>query len=231
MIPVYIGYDRKESVAYHVLAHSILSRASVPVQIIPLNRANLAGHYWRPRGEMDSTDFSNSRWIVPHLQHYKGWAIFMDCDMLCLGDIAELWEQRDSKYAVMVKQHDYTPKETTKFLGQEQTKYTRKNWSSLMLMNTSECQTLSKHVVNTHSPGLWFHQFRWLSDDQIGGIKGPWNLLVGHDPVVADPKLVHFTTGGRWHGVEDPYSYLWLKEFYDMLDGDNPVNWRADGQI
>lgn len=230
MIPIYIGYDRKESIAYHVLAHSILTRASVPVQIIPLNRANLAAHFWRPRGEMDSTDFSNSRWIVPHLQSYKGWALFLDSDMLCLGDIAELWEQRDSRYAVMVKKHqDYTPKETTKFLNQPQSIYSRKNWSSLMLMNTSECQTLSKHVVNTHSPGLWFHQFRWLADDQIGEIQGPWNHLIGQDVPIHDAKLLHFTKGGAWHKVMDDYSALWFKEFYDMMDGDNPVKWRAHG--
>ena len=88
MIPIYIGYDRKETVAYHVLSHSILTRAQQPVSISPLNRENLKPAYWRPRGEFDSTDFSNSRFIVPYLQDYEGFAIFMDCDMLCRTDIS-----------------------------------------------------------------------------------------------------------------------------------------------
>lgn len=231
MIPIYIGFDRKETVAYHVLAHSILSRATVPVQIIPLNRQNIQQSFWRPRGEMDSTDFSNSRFIVPHLQNYKGWAIFMDCDMLCLADIKELWDQRDSRYAVMVRKHNYTPKERTKFLGAVQTLYPKKNWSSLMMFNTEMCGPLTKHIVNTKSPGLWFHQFSWVPDEEIGDINGDWNLLVGHDPKVENPKLVHYTSGGPWHGYRDiDYADEWYDEFVDMVQGDNPVDWRKDAR-
>jgi len=216
MIPIYIGYDKTETVAYHVLAHSILSRSSVPVQIIPLNKDNLKQHYWRPRGEYDSTDFSNSRWIIPHLQNYRGWAIFMDCDMLCLADIADLWAQRDTHYSVMVKKHNHVPVEERKFLDQVQTKYDRKNWSSLMLFNCAACTPLTKHIVNTQSPGLWFHQFSWVPDDEIGEIDGDWNLLVGYDQKVVDPQLVHYTSGGPWHGYDVDYSDLWEAERREM---------------
>jgi len=229
MIPVYIGYDRKETVAFHVLAHSILSRSSQPVKIIPLNRQNLGAHYWRPRGEYDSTDFSNSRFIVPHLQEYRGWGIFMDCDMLCLGDIAELWDQRDSRYAVMVKKHNHVPKEDIKFLGARQTQYSKKNWSSLMLFNTEECRMLTRHIVNTITPGLWLHQFRWIPDDAIGEVMGAWNLLVGYDNPRDDARLVHYTSGGPWHGFKDvDYAAEWFKEFADMENGDNPVRWQSE---
>lgn len=228
MVNIYIGYDRKETIAYHVLAHSILSRASEPVNIIPLNRKNLQkSHYWRPRGEYDSTDFSNTRFIVPHLQQYKGWALFIDCDMLCLGDVAELWEQRDTKYAVMVKKHNHQPKEDIKFLGQRQTNYSKKNWSSMMLFNCESCQMLTRHIVNTVTPGLWLHQFNWIPDDAIGEITGPWNLLVGYDPKHEAPKLVHYTSGGPWHGYREiDYAEEWFDEFTDMMEGDNPIKWQ-----
>lgn len=231
MIPIYIGFDRKESIAYHVLAHSILSRASVPVEIIPLYRPAIAPHYWRPRGEFDSTDFSNSRWIVPHMQDYKGWAIFCDADMLCLADIKDLWEQRDSKYAVMVKKRNHVPQENVKFLGNIQTQYSRKNWSSLMLFNCAECTPLSRHIVNTQTPGLWFHQFRWIPDSAIGDINGDWNLLVGYDAPVDNPKLVHFTSGGPWFSqyAEVDYADAWFDELTDMMNGDSPDKlWRRD---
>ena len=228
-VRIFIGYDRVESIAYHVLSHSILSRSSMPVEIIPLNKANLKREYWRPRGEFDSNEFSNSRWIVPHLCDYEGWAIFMDCDMLMLDDVAELWKQKDIRYTVMVKKHNHVPKEDIKFLGQKQTKYDRKNWSSLMLFNCAECKPLTKHIVNTMSPGLWFHKFEWLADEEIGEIKGAWNLLVGYDEPDLNPSLVHFTSGGPWHGYKDiMYAADWTAELQDMLDGDNPVRWMED---
>jgi hypothetical protein len=223
VIPVYIGYDRKETIAYHVLSHSLLTRSSEPLQIIPLNRRNIRDAFYRPRGEYDSTDFSNSRWIVPHLQGYEGWAIFMDCDMLARADIAELWSQRDDRYSVMVKKHCHVPTEQTKFLGAEQTKYMRKNWSSLVLFNCARCKPLTRHIVNTMTPGLWFHQFKWLPDDEIGEIQGAWNLLVDYDEYDPDAKLVHFTSGGPWHGYETDYTDEWEKEVADLLQGDNPI--------
>lgn len=224
MIPIYVGVDRKETVAFHVLSHSILERSSGPLSIVPLYRPNIREAFYRPRGEHDSTDFSNSRWIIPHLQHYEGWAIFMDSDMLCRADISELWEQRDDRYAVMVKKHYHVPKEQKKFLGQEQTKYMRKNWSSLVLFNCAKCQPLTRHIVNTMSPGLWFHQFKWLPDDEIGSIEGPWNLLVDYDEYDPQAKLVHFTKGGPWHGYDNvDYANEWRAELSDMLIGDNPI--------
>jgi len=227
-VNICIGYDRVESVAYHVLSHSILSRSSLPVSITPINQKNLKGEYWRPRGEFDSNEFSNSRWLVPHLMGFKGWAIWMDCDMLCLDDIKNLWDQRDDRYAVMVKKHNHVPTEDVKFLGQQQTQYGRKNWSSLILFNCEACQPLTKHVVNS-SPGLWLHQFRWLADDQIGAIEGDWNLLVGYDDPVENPSLVHYTSLGPWHDgkgdVHIDYRYEWEREYLDMIEGDNPVRW------
>ena len=227
-IRVFIGWDKKETVAYHVLAHSIIKRSSKPVAIIPLNRDNLKGHYYRPRGEHDSTDFSNSRFIVPHLCGYEGFSVFCDCDMLCLGDIAELWEMRDENYAVQVRKHDYEVKEDIKFLGQRNAKYGRKNWSSLMIFNNEKCRPLTKHIVNTMESGLWFHQFRWLPDEEIGSIQGGWNHLVGINEPNPEAKLVHYTHGGPWHGYGDvEFADKWFDEVEDMLHGSNPVEWAA----
>lgn len=235
MIPIYIGFDRKETIAYHVLAHSIISRASQPVSIIPVNRDNLKAHFWRKRGEFDSTDFSNSRFIVPHLQCYDGPALFMDCDMLCRGDISELWHQRfkmkSEGKAVLVKKHDHQPTEDKKFLDQAQTRYSRKNWSSLIMFDSFKCQQLTRHIVNTITPGLWLHQFDWLADEEIGDIEGPWNLLVDYDEYDPDAKLVHFTKGGPWHGYNNvDYAAEWWAEYDDMLTGDNPVGYNAPGR-
>lgn len=51
----------------------------------------------------------------------------MDRDMLCRGDIAELWSQRDESYSVMCVQHHHIPREEVKFLGEVQSRYHRKH--------------------------------------------------------------------------------------------------------
>lgn len=228
-IKIFIGYDPRESVAYSVLEHSIKRRATRPVSFIPLCRENLIHQYWRPRGPYDSTEFSMSRWLVPYLCNYEGYAIFMDCDMLCLADIAELWDQRREDKAVVVKQHSYDTKADIKFLGQRNEPYKRKNWSSLVIFNNALCAPLTQHIVNTMSPGLWFHQFNWLPDEEIGNITGAWNHLIGEQPENPDAKLVHYTLGGPWHGhVDCEYDKEWFNELDHMLQGENPVDWREN---
>ena len=142
MINVFIGYDSKEKVAFSVLAYSILRNSTKPVTITPVYLPNIKDDFVRERNNLSSTEFSFSRFMVPHLMNYKGWAVFMDCDQLMLGDIADLWRMRDDKYAVQLCKHDYEPEEDKKFLGQVQTKYEKKNWSSFMLMNCKKCLSL-----------------------------------------------------------------------------------------
>src|SRR5690606_34903112 len=118
MIKVFIGFDPRETVAFSVLAHSIHARASVPVTIAPLALSQLGSVLTRERHPLQSTDFSFSRFLTPYLSDFRGWSIFMDCDMLVLDDIALLYEMRDDRYAVMVVKHRHVPKERVKFLGE-----------------------------------------------------------------------------------------------------------------
>ena len=198
MIRVFIGYDEREAVAYHVLASSIHARASQPVAITPVRLSQLEGIYRRERNPLQSTDFSFSRFLTPYLCGYEGGAVFMDCDMLVLDDIANLWALRDERYAVQVVKHEHVPKEDVKFLGAVQTKYQKKNWSSVMLMNCARCTALTPDYVNQAS-GLELHQFKWLgNDDLIGALPSGWNHLVGYDAPRRDASLVHFTIGGTY---------------------------------
>lgn len=198
MIRVFIGYDERETVAWHVLTRSILARASQPVSFVPLALQNLKSGYWREPNPLQSTDFSFSRFLTPHLSGYEGWSLFMDCDMLVREDITKLWALRDERYAVMCVQHDHQPTETTKFLGKPQTAYGKKNWSSVMLFNNAECRALTPEYVNTAS-GLELHQFKWLEGDHlIGALPHGWNHLVGYDMPNADAHNVHFTIGGPY---------------------------------
>lgn len=218
-IRVFIGYDTREAAAFSVLAHSIHARASQPVSIAPVRLSQLRGVFERGVNPLQSTQFSFSRFLTPWLCDYAGWAIFMDCDMLVLDDIARLWELRDERYAVQVVKHAHVPREEVKFLGAMQTKYEKKNWSSVMLMNCARCSALTPEYVNRAS-GLDLHQFKWLEGDHlIGALPGKWNHLVGYDAPRPDASLVHFTTGGpyfeEYRGCE--YAGEWFAERDAML--------------
>ena len=215
MFQIYIGYDPKESVAFHTLVHSIMRRSSIPVTIAPLMRSQLQGLYTRARGATESTEFSLTRFLVPYLAQYRGWSLFMDCDMLCRADIAELaaFTGRAGDKAVLVCKHDYVPKTERKFVDQIQTRYARKNWSSVMLFNNARCTALTPEYVNS-ATGLELHRFAWTDDSLIGDLPLEWNWLVGEYRQNPDAKIVHYTIGGpyfdEYRGCD--YAEEWFEE-------------------
>jgi hypothetical protein len=203
VLNVYIGFDRREIVAYHVLTQSILDHCSKPVRFIPIHRGTLQGTFSRATVAEQSTEFSFSRFLTPYLSGYAGWSLFMDCDMLARADFADLFDLADERYAVMVCKHDYTPRDSVKFLGHQQLKYEKKNWSSVMLMNNARCRALTPDYVNSAS-GLDLHRFNWLGDDaEIGALPLEWNWLVGEYDHNPEARVAHFTLGGPYfHGYE-----------------------------
>ena len=215
MIRVFIGFDQREAVAFHVAVASIMRHASEPVAITPLARGNLRHEFNRPRGPLDSTDFAISRFLVPHLCGFEGRAIFIDCDMLFQADVAELFALFDPRYAVQVVQHDHRPQRQTKMDGAAQIVYRRKNWSSVILWNCDHPgnRRLSLWDIN-HRPGRDLHALYWLADAEIGALPPEWNWLVGDQAKPVNVKLAHYTNGGPWfpNWVPSFHDDLWLEE-------------------
>lgn len=221
MIRIFIGYDRRAGHICDVFAHSILRRSSEPVSFSPLYLPALAPLLNREISPLQSTEFSFSRFLVPHLCDYQGWALFFDNDMLMLDDVAKLWALRDDRHAVQVVKHAHRAEESTKFLGEKQTAYEKKNWSSVMLFNCARCTKLTPEYVSTAS-GLELHQFKWLSgDDEIGEIPHRWNHLVDYDPPAPAEEIsnLHYTLGGPYYQEyrDCGYAGLWLAEREHML--------------
>ena len=146
-LKIFIGYDPKEAVAFHVLSHSLLERSSKPISIVPINLRNLKNLYSRQHDQRQSNEFSFSRFLVPHLCNYEGIGVYMDCDMLALGDISTVLNDIDENHAVSVVKHDYESKVKIKYLGNKQYSYPRKNWSSFIVWN---CAHPSNTVSYTH---------------------------------------------------------------------------------
>jgi hypothetical protein len=219
MIRIFIGFDPRETVAWHVLTHSIMARSSQPVSFVPLALDNLREVFRRERDPLQSTDFAFSRFLTPYLSGFEGWSLFMDCDMLVQDDIAKLWALRDDRYAVMCVKHDHQPREQTKFLNAKQTAYPKKNWSSVMLFNNARCRALTPEFVNT-ATGLQLHQFKWVEEEElIGSLPARWNHLVGYDERHERVAVAHFTLGGPYFAKYEgsDYSAEWFTERSRML--------------
>jgi lipopolysaccharide biosynthesis glycosyltransferase len=216
MANIYIGWDSREDIAYTVAKHSMeMMSRDVNVKPLKLHELRDEGIYTRSVDKLGSTEFTFTRFLVPYLNDYKGWALFTDCDVLALDDMNKLFELADDKYAVMCVKHDYTPSETMKMDGQQQTIYPRKNWSSVVLWNCAHPSNsiVTPELVNTES-GMYMHRFMWLKDEEIGEIPYQWNYLVGWYQS-KDPKLVHYTEGGPW--FEEYKNCEYSKEWKDIL--------------
>jgi hypothetical protein len=255
--PVFIGFDSREVDEFQVAKKSLIRRSSVPLHVQGLYREALewpgddggiytrswyqgARDQWIDRidGRPFSTEFSFTRFSIPLLMQYRGWALFHDSDMVWQADIAELLEFRDEKYAVQVVKHMQNPTETVKMDGRVQTTYDRKNWSSFVLWNCGHPANRQLHRGTLNAePGSWLHGFRWLRDDEIGEVPLEWNFLVGVNkpenllPGIK-PAVLHFTLGTpEMAGYEDcAFSdvYWWEKHRpsgeYDWLKGRPPIS-------
>lgn len=226
MIPrVYIGFDTRQREPFEVARASLLEHASGPVSVTPiaLERNEEWGLLRRPwivrhnrmrdivSDAACSTEFAISRFLTPYLAQ-TGWAVFVDSDVLFLGDVYELFAQADARFALQVVQHGEVGGQGEKMDGQEQLSYDRKNWSSVMLWNCDHRahRRMTMQMLQ-ETPGRDLHAFCWLWDNEIGRLAPEWNWLVGVQEKPADPKIAHFTLGGpwfpNWHGAE--HDDLW----------------------
>lgn len=194
MIPVFIGYDPKEAIAFHVCSNSIIRHASQPVQIVPV-ALNLFKEYTETHTD-GSNHFIYTRFLVPYMMKWTGHAIFIDGDMIVRDDIAELWKLRDCTKDVQVVKHDYKTKMTEKYLGSKNEDYPRKNWSSVILWN---CNSFPNRKLTPEyvmkATGAELHRFTWCSEDRIGELPPEWNWLPDEYGENNNAKLLHYTLG------------------------------------
>jgi lipopolysaccharide biosynthesis glycosyltransferase len=194
VIPIWVGYDQRESVAYHVFCQSVLARATRPVAFLPLAKNLLSGFDGKKDG---SNAFIYSRFLIPYLQDFKGHALFFDGDMVCNADVAELWDLRDHYKSVQVVKHDYRTKHPIKYLGNKNEDYEKKNWSSVILWNCAHYHNriLTPEFV-AEKPGSFLHRFQWITDaERIGSLAKEWNWLVSEDEQNPHAKIYHYTIG------------------------------------
>jgi lipopolysaccharide biosynthesis glycosyltransferase len=207
VIDIVVGFDQREAVAYHTFCQSVIDNTSQPVRFTPLIAHEINGQ------KDGSNSFIYSRFLVPYLMGYKGWAIFADGDMVCIRDVTKLWEMRDDKYAVQVVKHDYKTKHSKKYLGNKNEDYPCKNWSSLVLWNCEH--PAHRYLTPKHIDGLggkFLHRFEWLNESEVGELPLTWNWLVMEYPTNEYAELLHYTIGTpcfKDYADCDMSSYWW----------------------
>jgi len=228
---VFIGYDHREHRAAEVAAASLrrVTNGGIAPTFLKAHKLREMGLLTRPvddRGQRydivsnapASTEFAVSRFLTPLLAQ-EGWALFVDCDVVFREDPRNMLMYADPRQAVHAVQHEWLLDTTPKMDGQVQTRYPRKNWSSVMLFNCDHPANsrLSLRDVNER-PGRDLHRFYWLHDSEIGSLHPRWNWLVGVQPEAIyagqGQGIAHFTLGGPWlegwKGAE--HDDLWLRE-------------------
>ena len=218
-LKIFVGWDPREDIAWQVCRHSILSRTNPrEVSVSPLIQSELRskGLYSRDIDQKAATEFSLTRFLVPTLANYDGYAIFVDCDFLFLTDIRDILGEIDLCHAISVVKHDYQPTDTHKMDGCVQHIYPRKNWSSFMFFNCAHKsnRTLTPAVVNSAEPSF-LHRLNWLDDSEIGELDKGWNYLEGVYPAhYNNLKAIHYTSGGPWFAqkLDCDFSDLWMQE-------------------
>jgi len=219
-VKIYIGFDQRESVAFHTFVQSLIDHASIPLDITPLAVKTLKGY--EEKHEDKSNDFVYSRFLTPFLNDFKGWAIFVDGDMICQTDIKELLDLRDNSKALQVVKHDYKTKANQKYLGNINQDYPRKNWSSVILWNCAhpKHKLLTPDFIEKES-GKYLHRFSWLEDSEIGELPKEWNWLATEYPNNEQANIIHYTLGTPcfkdYRNTE--MSDIWLKKYGRINDG------------
>lgn len=200
MIRVFVGWDEREEVGTHICNSSIIHNCSLPVSITHLNKDAVARMYGTDIAE-GTNAFTLSRFLVPALCDFTGFALFMDgADMLVRGDLAELWALRDPFCAVQVVKHDYSTRHPRKYVGTRMESrnddYARKNWASLMLMycgNMAWRRMTPQWLAQQEMIDVL--QMKFLPDDRIGDLPREWNWLVDEYGPNPDAKVCHWTAG------------------------------------
>lgn len=191
---IFVGYDNREAIAYHTCCNSIIRHSTKPIAITPLALNNL--NDYKESHQDGSNQFIYSRFLVPHLMDYKGWALFIDGDMIFLDDVSKLFDLKDESKAIMVVKHNYKTKMPIKYLGAKNEDYPKKNWSSVILWN---CSHPANQIINPEfiqvASGAQLHRFTWLTDDLIGELPIEWNWLPDEFGENKNAKLLHYTLG------------------------------------
>lgn len=205
---IYIGYDSTHNKIEEVTKYSIESsiRKTFAMnqkenQFIPeikyLDYSKIPEYNREYKNQ--STAFTYSRFLIPYLENYEGFSMFIDDDIIFEDTLLPMFYYLNPDDAVACIQYPQYEHDSTKFNGEINIDYPCKLWSSLMIFNNGheDCKKLTPEVVNTWT-GAQLHQFEWT--DKISKIPEHYVFTEGYDNPETKWQCAgyHYTRGGPW---------------------------------
>lgn len=216
VIKVYVGTDPRMHKAEIALEYSIYkhTKAKVEIEWMDFNRGglwsdwNIGREHGHPySGQGWATDFSCFRFAIPEANNFEGRAIYLDADMILLGDIQELFG------TLMARPVLITPKGFDVVLFDCAAFKDKLWWPSIEEMKQSQA-SVSDYGKLLADRGV------------LGELPADWDCCdgIGYNP--ATTRLVHYTDMRTqpWKPYPDVFEYpqhprpdmvaLWQK-YYD----------------
>jgi lipopolysaccharide biosynthesis glycosyltransferase len=218
-VRVFIGSGEASLLERKTLIYSLRKNSKRPLEIWVMNgthnaiERNDAPPFLAPLSlEMkyrNVTEFSLYRYLIPQMCDYQGRAIYLDSDMICLGDIGELFE---------------TPMDDVDFRAVKE--YGNSMWAtSVMLFNCGRCRFELETIFDEIDAGRYsysdFSRFAGHFLQQrpyaIAELDPVWNEFDRFD---SNTKLIHYTDLSRqpWKFPNHPFGELWHQYFKEARD-------------
>lgn len=212
MIKIFVGCapNGEDAESMMVLEHTLRIHSSEEVEIVWMMMSHdPKSHWYGWHTEAWATPFSGFRWGIPSYCNYEDQAIYMDSDMIVLGDIAELWNE---------------PWEDGKIIQM------KGGW------RTCVCKFNNKRIGSLVRKGNWFdidhirktpnsHQILFTILQQnphvVQQFDRQWNNFDGENDKFEDIKILHYT---------DMSTQMHLKYALPRLEAQGHKHW-YDGEI
>jgi len=208
---IWVGSDESQWVATKVLEHSCRSRSSVAIAFEPMTAAGLP--LPKDAANRPRTGFSFCRFTIPERAGFRGRALYLDADMLVLGDLAELARLPFGAQKVLCTCQPQPP-EAWRHLAEFQPG----RQFSVMLLDCERLPWRIAEIVRDLDEGrrsyakLMFDLDLVAPDEIADRIPPEWNHLERCVPGAT--KLVHFTVVSTqpWRKAGNPLGDLWYRE-------------------
>ena len=215
-IKLFVGVDPNgcDAESQMVLEYTAKKNSSLPVDITWMQHSNNPESIWSNwRSETWATPFSGFRWGIPAACNYEGQAIYMDSDMIILGDLAELWKEPWNDTAIIQMKGDW--------------RTCVAKWHCARAGKVLPAITDIKNVPNAHqqlftalqhNPGL-----TQVFDRQ-------WNNFDGENDKLQDIKILHYTDMSTQMHLQYAIPRLASEGRKHWYDGDIRAHRRGDVQ-
>jgi hypothetical protein len=216
---VFIGSGEASLLERKTLVHSLLQRASRPLEIYVFNGThNTVERQGHPPAlaplplqvkYRNVTEFSNYRFVIPEVCQHAGRAIYMDSDVICLRDPCELFDLDMRGGDILARSDAY---------GDDR-------WAlSVMLIDCARARFDVARYYEEIDAGLYtaedLHQMRpaFLRRHpfQLRKLADRWNDL---DHAGPETGLIHFTnlTTQPWKFAGHRHEELWFEHLREAL--------------